>query len=79
MAKGGMHGEKGHAWQRRGMCGERGGMHGERGHVWPRGACMEKGACMAKGGCMAKGHGRRDGHYSGRYTSYWNAFLLIIL
>ena len=39
------------------------------------------------GACVAGGHpwhgggegglrGRRDGHCSGRYTSYWNAFLL---
>ena len=27
-------------------------------------------ACMAGGVC-----GRRDGYCSGRYTSYWNAFL----
>ena len=27
---------------------------------------------------MARGmHGRRDGHCSGRYASYWNAFLFV--
>ena len=31
------------------------------------------GACVAVGGV----HGRRHGHCSGRYPSYWNAFLLI--
>ena len=46
-----------------------GGLHGRgmcmaRGHVW-------QGVCVA-GGRM---HGRRDGHCSGRYASYWNAFL----
>ena len=30
-------------------------------------------ACVA-GGSM---HGSRDGHCSGQYASYWNAFLLI--
>ena len=45
----------------RGTCGG--------GHVW-------QGVCMA-GGCVAKGgmRGRRDGHCSGRYAYYWNAFL----
>ena len=46
-----------------GMCGE-GGMHG-------RGACMTAGMC-------GRGHTcRRDGHKSGRYASYWNAFLFV--
>ena len=62
--QGGMHGRGmhggGHAWQW-GMCGG-GGIHG-RGHAW-QGACMVGGV-----------HGRRDGHFSGRYASYWNAFL----
>ena len=32
-----------------------------------------------QGACKAGGvHGRRDGHYSGRYASYWNAFLFFI-
>ena len=32
--------------------------------------------CVAEGTCMAGGmHVRRDSHYSGRYASYWNAFL----
>ena len=80
-------GEKGHAWQERGhdtwqrrdVCGEGGGhawwwgacvaagvhgrgMHGGGGHVWQEGGGM---------------HGRRHGHCSGRYASYWNAFLYI--
>ena len=46
----------------------------EGGGVWWRGgACMAKGVYMVKGGM----HSRRDGHCSGRYASYWNAFLLI--
>ena len=49
-----------------------GGVHGGgmccRGHAW-QGACVV-GACVAGGVC-----GRRDCHCSGRYVSYWNAFL----
>ena len=55
------------------------------------GVCMAGGVCVAEGGsCVAGGyawqeggamhgggmHGRRNGHCSGRYASYWNAFLL---
>ena len=43
-------------------CVWQGGMHG-RGHVW-------WGHAWLGGMC-----GRRDGHCSGRYASYWNAFL----
>ena len=55
----------GHAWW--------GSMHG-RGHAW-----WGQGACMAGGGCVAEG-GMRGRYYeirsmSGRYASYWNAFL----
>ena len=60
---GGVHGKGGHAWQRACM-GVTGGMHG-------MGVCVA-GACMAGGVCR-----KRDGHCSGRYASYWNAFLLI--
>ena len=68
MAKGGACVVKG------GMCGKgvcmaKGGMH-------DKGACMV-GECAWWGACMAGGVcGRRDGHCNGRYTSYWNAFLL---
>ena len=79
---GGMHG--------RGACvadmhGKGGGMHG-RGHSC-RGACMVggmhgRGTCMA-GGCVWQAHPHpTPGRYyeiqsmSGRYASYWNAFLL---
>ena len=66
---GGMYG-KGHAWQRgEGVQGR--GMHGrwgmcvrgmhDRGHAW-----QEVYMC-----------GRRDGHCSRRYASYWNAFLFL--
>ena len=67
----GMH-DRGHAWQ---------------GHAW-QGAFVV-GVCMAGGmhgswgvcdrGCawQRRVHGRRDGHCSGWYASYWNAFLLI--
>ena len=37
------------------------------GGVW-QGVCMEGGM-----------HGRRDGHCSGQYASYWNAFLFIFV
>ena len=56
--------DRGHAWQgdvRQGMC--TGDMHG--GDAWQEGVCMVGGM-----------RGRRDGHCSGRYASYWNAFLL---
>ena len=55
-----------------------------RGHTCP-GACVAGGVCMAGGMhgrvvCMAEGvHGRRDGHCSGRYASYWNAFLFLFV
>ena len=55
----------------RGMCG-RGDVHGKEGGCPFRLACLARKACMAGGGV----HGRRDGHCSGRYASYWNAFLL---
>ena len=68
------------------MWAKGGGMRGKRG------ACVAKGACVVKGGaCMAKGgvHGegvsmcgiQRDTEIrsmSGRYASYWNAFLCFI-
>ena len=67
----------GHVWQ--GVrCGWQ-GVHGGGG-IRGRGTCggghVWQGVCMA-GGCVAKGgmRGRRDGHCSGRYASYWNAFL----
>ena len=39
------------------------------------GVCGGGGACIASG-MHGRGHGRRDGHCSGWYASYWNAFLL---
>ena len=70
-----MRGEAGHARQG-GMCG------------LGCAACMV-GACVAgvymagghawQGACLAGGvRGRRNGHCSGRYASYYNAFLLIL-
>ena len=63
------------------------------GHVWQRGACMAMGGMHGKGGtCMVKGgvcgeggsmHGiQRDTEIrsmSGRYASYWNAFLFYLI
>ena len=50
--------------------------------LFARGACMAGGVC-GKGVCVAKGGGghvcRRNDHWSGRYASYWNAFLVLIL
>ena len=54
----------GHAWWW-------GGMHA-RGHVCPGGACMSGGAMRGRGGMRGRGYGRS---MSGRYASYWNAFL----
>ena len=73
--RGGMSG-RGHVWQEE-VC-----VAG--GYVW-LGACIV-GACMAGWACMAGRHawqggvrGRKNGNYSGRYASYWNAFLFNIL
>ena len=74
-----------HVWQ--GAC-VAGAMHG-RGRVW-LGAVHDKGHVW-QGGMHGRGHvwqegvhdrgvrGRRDGHCSGRYASYWNPFLLLNL
>ena len=53
------------------FCSQVGGMHA-------RGACVPRGWGHAYlGGYVAGGvRGMRDGHCSGRYASYWNAFLL---
>ena len=73
MAKGGMHGERGHAWQR-GACMAKGGMCGEGGHVWQRGACVAKG-----GVCGMHAPSLRDTasqfaagmHPTGMHSCYW--------
>ena len=45
-------------------------------HAW-QGACVARGRrAWQVGACVAGGmRGRRDGHCSRRYASYWNAFL----
>ena len=59
---------RGHAW--RGGCMT--GVHG--------GVCVARGRALRGGACVAWGMlGRRDGHCSGQYASYWNAFLSKIL
>ena len=71
--EGDMHGEEGDVCHEGVMCGK--GVC-----VWWRGLCMAKGVCGEWGGgghawqgaCVAG----RDDHCSGRYASYWNAFLL---
>ena len=69
------------------------GMCTAGGHAWQRDVCMMGGVCMAEGACMADGGmygkggvhgmggmcGRRDGHCSGQYASYWNAFLWLLM
>ena len=54
-----------------------GGMGGGGCGVWMAGGMHGRGVYMA-GRCTWQGgvHGRRDGHCSRRYASYWNAFLL---
>ena len=45
------------------------------GHAWQ--GCMV-GDVYSRGACMVGGmRGRRNDHYSGRYSSYWNAFLFL--
>ena len=55
----------------RGVCMV-GGMHGRGGHVWQGGCMVGEGMCGKGGMC-----GRKNGNCSGRYASYWNAFLLL--
>ena len=67
---GGMHGK--------GMC-MAWGVHGREacvvGGMRGRGACMAGGHVWQGDVCGRGVYGRRDGHCSGRYISYWNAFL----
>ena len=69
----------GRVWQG-GICGRGVCVVGE--HVWQGDMRGRRGACVAGGhawqGAYVAGHGRRDGHYSGRYASYWNALLWFI-
>ena len=55
-----------------------------KGNTWQRGTCVVKWVVCGEGkaGMHGRGHawqgsmrGRRDSHCSGRYASYWNAFL----
>ena len=51
------------------------------GGILGREACVVEGcAYMTEGhACQVGVHGRRDGHCSGWYASYWNAFLFKML
>ena len=85
--QGGMHGKggvcgRGHVWQG-GMCGKgacvAGGVHG-RGACVAGGMCAWQGrghawwvACVVEGGMCGRYYEIRS--MSGRYASYWNAFL----
>ena len=79
----------GHAWLWGGMCGCGGhawlwgGVHGCRGHAWLQGVCVVvggmhgcRGVCVVAGGAFMGYDEIRS--MSGRYASYWNAFLLIM-
>ena len=64
VAREGVHGEGGHAWQKGGMHCEggvhgKGGVHGEGGCVVKRGYVWLGGACMA-GGAMGGGHALQE-------------------
>ena len=68
----GMHG--GHVWW--------GGMRGRGAHAW-QGGCVWQGACVAGGGGVRVMYAPPGRYYgirsmSGRYASYWNAFLLFL-
>ena len=69
----------GWAFMAEGVC-VAGGMHGNReacmagGHAW-QGGRHGRVVCMVRGGICD----RRDSHCSGRYASYWNAFLFCIV
>ena len=74
----------GHAWCWEGVCGG-GGRHGARGACMvPGGACVVLGGmhgagrtCVVAGGpCMGYDEIRS---MSGRYASYWNAFLFVFI
>ena len=77
---------RGHAWWRgacvaRGACMAKGGMCGKGGMHGKGGACVMKGVCVAKGECVPCTPPSRDTTWysrsmRGRYTSYWNAYLL---
>ena len=69
MAVGGMHAQGGHAWQGSYVSGG--------GRVWPWGVCME-GACMPHPPPPQPDTTRYGRSMSGRYASYWNAFLFNI-
>ena len=69
--QGGVHGCWGACVVVGGVCGCRGACMVARGHVWLQGACM-----VAGGACI--GYDEIQS-MSGRYASYWNAFLFIML
>ena len=81
---GGMHGCGGHVLLWGVHVWLRGGMHGCGGHVWLSGVHGCRGVCMVVGGhgghvwwwgaCVGYDEIRS---MSGRYASYWNAFLLL--
>ena len=65
----------GHVWLSGGMCGCRGACMVTRGHVWLWGACMvARGHAWLLGGVACIGYDEIRS-MSGRYASYWNAFL----
>ena len=62
----------------RGMHGG-GGMHGREGYAW-QGECMAGGAYVGGcGGASLRGRYYEIRSMSGRYASYWNAFLYLLV
>ena len=75
----------GHAWLLGEACVVARGMHGCWGHAWLQGghAWLQGGLCMVAGGMSGCSGGACVGYdeirsMSGRYASYWNAFLFLI-
>ena len=51
------------------------GMHGRGGHAWQGGYAWQGGSVHGRGACVPQGY-HETRSMSGRYASYWNAFLL---
>ena len=69
-----------HDCQRGGCAWLLGGMHGEGGRHGERGVCVVRGwVCVVKGGMRGIQRDTEIRSMSGRYASYWNAFLFVII
>ena len=91
--RGGMSGCQGCVWLRGDMCGCQGVCMiaggacmvagGGAAWLWEGEACVVAGGCMVAGGACVVAEGACIGYdeirsMSGRYASYWNAFLLLL-